>query len=355
MKFWNKAVAAALAAILCLPAAGCSGGDKSWAVKNADTKVSVGAYIYNLYSAYQLADSKKTDSSKAVLDQKIENKDAKSWIRAKALASTKQVLLLDKKMKDMKLTLTAAEKKTASDMNSTAWTKYSSSLEKYGIAQSSFEVVYGDAFVKERKIFDAIYGKSGTQAVSDADLKDYYGKNYTDFSFLACYLYTKNAQGSYVASFSDAQKKSAEGVLNGYAAQIKAGKMTMRQAANSYKTAQKSTTDELHTASINLSTDTDYPDSMKTALKAMKVGEVKTVELKDEQMYLLLSKNDAAKNAEAKLKTDTDRESVLLSCKSSDFLALLEKETDALTGVDVNESALNSYDPKMFVSASSAS
>jgi hypothetical protein len=94
---------------------------------------------------------------------------------------------------------------------------------------------------------------------------------------------------------------------------------------------------------------------MKTALKAMKVGEVKTVELKDEQMYLLLSKNDAAKNAEAKLKTDTDRESVLLSCKSSDFLSLLEKETDALTGVDVNESALSSYDPKMFVSASSAS
>lgn len=349
MKYLKKIATLALAAAVCASAAGCSGGDKSWAVKNDSTTVPIGSYVYYLYSSYQEADSKKTDSSKKVLDQKIENKDAKTWIRDKALAYTKQLVLLDKKMKDMKLSLTDAEKKNSQTMSSTAWSQYSSTLEKYGIAQSSFQLAYGDAYAKENKIFNAIYGKGGTKAVSDTDLKDYYTKNYTDFSFLACGLYTKDAKGNYVASYSDAQKKSAEKPLNEYAAQIKAGKMTMQQAADAYKKAQKSTTDELHADSINLSTDTNYPDALKSALKTMKTGEVKTLELKDQQTYIVLSKNDITKTADTKLKSDTDRSTILLGYKSAEFTTALQKETDSMT-VSINDSAINSYDPKSFQS-----
>ena len=355
MKFRNKAVAALLAVALCIPAAGCSGGDKSWAVKDSTTTVPIGAYIYNLYNAYSQADKKKTDSSKSVLDQKIENKDAKTWIRENALTSTKELLLLDKKMKDMNLTLTDAEKKSASDMNTQIWGSYSSTFEKFGIAQSSFETAYGSAFEKERKIFDATYGKGGKQAVSDADLKSYYTKNYTDFSYIGCILYKQKSDGSYDSALTDAQKKSAKAVLDGYASQIKAGKMTIRQAADAYKTAQKSTTDELYTDSVNLTTDTNYPTAMKTALKGMKAGEVKALELTDQQMYMLLFKSDVNKSADTKISSESNRETLLLSYKSSEFLSALEKEADALTGVTSNDSALNSYDPKMFVSASSSS
>ena len=348
-------MAALLAAALCIPVAGCSGADKSWAVKDASESVPVGAYIFNLYSAYAQADQKKTDSSKDVLSQKIENKDATTWIREKALTSTKVLLLLDQKMKQMNLTFTDAEKKSASDMNAQTWSSVSSSMEKFGVAQSSFELAYGTAFEKERKVFDATYGKGGKQAVSDADLKDYYTKNYTDFSFIACPLYKAKADGSFDSAFTDAQKKTSENVINNYLTQIKAGKMTMQKAADNYKTVQKSAADQLHKDSVELASDTNYPAEMKAALNSMKTGEVKAVELKSAQMYVLLSKEDNVKSVDSKIASASDRENLLLACKSSEFLASLEKDANALTGASSNDKVLNSYDPKMFVSASASS
>lgn len=351
MKFRNRALAALLAAALCIPAAGCSGTDKSWAVKDSASTVPIGAYVYSLYNAYSQADGKKTDSSKDLFSQKIENKDAKTWIREKALTSTKQLLLLDKKMKDMSLTLTDAEKKSASDMNSQTWSQYSSTFEKYGVAQSSFEMAYGDAYEKEQAVFNAVYGKNGAKAVSDAELKSYYTKNYTAFSYMLCPLYKTDASGNY-AAMTDAEKKQAKAVFDGYVSQIKAGTTTLAKAADAYKLAQKSQNDELYAESVNLATDTNYPDAMKTALKAMQAGEIKTLELTDAQAYVILQKEDVDKTADSKIASADNRESLLLAYKSGDFMTELGKEADAMTDVTVNDKAINSYDPKMFVSAS---
>ncbi len=355
MNFLKRALAVSLAAVLCLSAAGCSGADKSWAVKDSsNNSVPIGCYVYSLYSAYSMADSKKPDASKDVLSQKIENKDAKTWIRDKALTSTKLLLFLDQKMKSMKLTLTDADKKMAQQMNSSAWAQASSVMEKYGVAQSSFETVYGTAFMKEKKIFDATYGKSGTKAVPDTELKDYYLKNYSDFSFILCSLYNTDASGNATSAMTDAQKKKAESVLNDYATQIKAGKLTMRKAADSYKALMKSSSDELHTASANLATETNYPEAMRTTLKGMKTGEVKTLEIGSQGIYLLLSKGDSAKAIETTLKTEDARENLLLNYKSNEFLPALEKDASAAKGISVNDAALNSYDPKMFVASASS-
>jgi hypothetical protein len=349
MKFRNRVLAVLLAAALCIPAAGCSGEDKSWAVKDSASSVPVGAYIYYLYSAYEEAENKKTDSSKDLFSQQIENKDAKTWIREKALTYTKQLLLLDKKMKELNVTLTDEQKKSASDMNTQAWSQYSSAFEKYGIAQSSFEAAYGNTYEKEQAIFDAVYGKKGTKAVSDEELKSYYTKNYTAFSYMACPLYKTDSNGSYSA-MTDAEKKEAKKTFDGYVSQIKAGQMTMEKAADAYKLSMNSTTDVLYSESLNLTTDTNYPDAMKTALKSMQAGEVKAIELTDEQVYVILQKNDAGKTADSKISSDNTRESLLVSYKSGDFLMELGKEADAMTGIEVNEKALNSYDPKMFAS-----
>ena len=352
MKFRNRAFAVLLAAALCIPTAGCSGGDKSWAVKTSSSaSVPIGAYVYNLYSAYGQADSKKADSSKDLFSQKIENKDAKTWIREKALTYTKQLLLLDQKMKSMNLTLTDAEKKNASQMNSEVWSQYSSTLEKYGIAQSSFEMAYGTAYAKEQVIFNNIYGPKGSKAVSDAELKTYYTKNYTAFSYITCKLYNTDSSGSY-AAMTDAEKKKAKAEFDGYVSQIKSGTMTMEKAASAYQLSQKSSDNQLYSESINLATDTSYPTAMKTALKAMKPGEVKAIELTDAQRYMIVEKEDAGKTAESKISSESSRESLLLAYKSSDFLTELNKEADAMTGVTMNDKAINSYDPKMFVSAS---
>lgn len=349
MKVRNRLLAVLLAAALCIPAAGCS-NDKSWAVKTSDTTVPIGVYIYNLFGAYQQATQKVTNS-KDVLSQKIENKDAKTWIREKALTATKQVIVIDKKMKSMNLTYNDTSKKAADQMNSQVWGQYSSNFEKYGIAQSSFEMAYGTTLQKEHQLFDATYGAKGTKAVSDADLKSYYLKNYADFTYMAMPLFKTDAKGNFSAAFTDAEKKTAKAVFDDYAAQIKAGTMTMKQAGDAYKAKQKSSTDLLHSESINPTTDTNFPATMKTALKSMKVGDVKTVDATDAQMYILMTKDDSTKAVDAKVASADNRENLLLSYKSDEFTAELAKEADALS-VSINDGALNSYDPKMFVSAS---
>ena len=53
MKTWKKCLAAVLSLVMMVSATACSGTDKSWAVKSENLTVPIGAYIYNLYSAYQ--------------------------------------------------------------------------------------------------------------------------------------------------------------------------------------------------------------------------------------------------------------------------------------------------------------
>ncbi len=347
MKFLKKIVTAVLAALLASSAAGCA-ADKSWAAKDSSLTIPIGAYIYNLYYAYSQAQSKVTDSSKAVLDQKIENKDAASWIREKALTYTKSLLLVDQKMKEMHLTLTDDEKKQAEQAGASAWNSYSSQFEKYGIAKSSFQLAYADNVYKEDKIFEAVYGKGGQKEVSDSGLKDYYVKTYTSFSYLRYPMYTTNSDGSFKAAYTDAEKKKAKAVLDGYVPQIRAGKLTLRQAADSLKKTLKSSEDPLQSATVDLSSSSSLPSALTKVLKAMKTGEIQTVEISDDYSYYLLSKNDIQKEADEKLKTDSSRKQVLAAFKWDEFTEELGKEADSMKGITLNNDAIRSYNPSMF-------
>lgn len=210
MKKTKRAVSLILAALLVVSAAGCS-GDKSWAAKDSSTTVTIGSYIYYLYTAYSSAQSKVSDSSKKVLEQKIDGKDASAWIREKAMTSTKEQILVSREMKSRKLSLSDDEKKQAESMTDSTWSSYSKTLEKYGIAKTSFQAVVNSEYGKD-KVFEAIYGKGGTKAVSDEDLKNYFVKNDTSFSFLACPLYTTDSSGA-TKDFSADQKKRPSSFL----------------------------------------------------------------------------------------------------------------------------------------------
>lgn len=181
------------------------------------------------------------------------------------------LFLINDKMKELKLTLTADETKSISDSTDTQWANASTSLEKYGISKSSFNLAYSDYYTKYQKIFTATYGKGGTKEVSEADLKAYFEKNYTDFSFIAKPLYNTDTSGSYTP-LTDTEKAAVKTEFEGYAADVSSGKKTMQQAADAYKTSSKQTTDQLNNSTVMLDTDTSYPDELKTLLKSMKTG-----------------------------------------------------------------------------------
>lgn len=348
IKIMKKALALALAAVFCASAAGCSNVDKSWSMKNSSETLPVGCYIYNLYLSYSEANSNKTDSTKTVFEQQIDNEDGATWIRSEAYSLTKQILLVDQKMTDLNLSLTDDETSSVNSFNSSTWSSYSTQMETYGVAQSSFNKAYGEFLFKKQKIFESIYDTNGTNAVSDSELKDYYINNYTDFSYMVCALYQTDSSGNYSASYTDEQKAAAKEPLDNYAAAISAGTMTMQEAGDAYATALGTTSTVLYSDSLNLSSTSNYPDLFISTLESMQTGEVQAFELSDVQAYVLLYKNDTAANADEKISSSTDRSNLLYEYKNEEFEANLKSEAESMTGVTVNEAALNSYDPTMF-------
>lgn len=354
MKKLKKFSAVLLAALLMLSTVACS-SDKSWAAKNSSLTVPIGSYICYMYSEYNNASSKVSDTSKPVLSQKIDGKDAKSWIREKALTDVKTLFVIDSKMKELNLKLSDAETNSVSSSAASKWEQYGTQFEKWGVSRSSFSLSFYETSQKLEKIFDAVYGKGGKNAVPDSELKDYYVKNYSDFSYISMPLYTSSASGKVAAMSADAKKK-AESEFDGYVAKIKAGKMTMQQAADAYKTSSKATTDQLQNDMTNLGT-SSYPDSMKKMIGGMKPGEVKAQEISGgtTSFYVMVTKNDIEKVIGGYMADETKRKSLLYNYKSKEFTDSISKESDALKDVKFNDSALNSYDPSMFDTSSSSS
>ncbi|HCR43383.1 MAG TPA: hypothetical protein DIV41_02260 [Ruminococcaceae bacterium] len=333
----------------------CASDKKSWAAKNDSMTVPIGSYICYLYSEYNNASSQVTDSTKSVLSQKIDSKDATSWIREKALNDVKTLFVIDSKMKELNLKLDDTESKTISSAAASQWEQYGTQFEKWGVAQSSFSLSFYESSQKLAQIFYATYGNGGKKAVSDADLKSYYVKNYSDFSYISLPLYKSSSSGK-VTAMTAAEKKKAESEFDGYIEKIKAGTMTMQQAADAYKTSSKSTSDQLQSDMANLSS-SGYPDDMKKMISAMKSGEVKAQEISSgtTSFYVMVMKNDIDKTISDEVKDETKRKSLLYTYKYKEFSESISKEAEALKDVTVNDSALNSYDPSMFETDSSSS
>ncbi len=350
LKSSKKLVALMMALVIMVSTAACS-TDKSWALKNDSLTTPIGAYIYYLYYAYQDAESAKPDASKPVLEQKIDGKDAETYIKDKALNYTKMLFVINDKMKELGLTLTADETKSIASTTDSQWQQASSTLEKYGISKASFNLVYSDYGVKSQKIFSALYGKGGKKAVSDADLKSFFEKNFTDFNFIYAPMYSTDASGNAVA-FTDAQKTTLKKEFDGYVTDIAAGKKTIRQAADAYKTSSKQTADPLQSVTADLSSSTSYPADLVTMLKAMKNGEVKAAEISG--TYLIAVKNDITKKTATELGTDNGRNSIIAQLKGTEYSADMDKLAAAYTNVTINQKALDSYKPSMFVTATSS-
>ncbi|MCI1966059.1 MAG: hypothetical protein LKJ17_08025 [Oscillospiraceae bacterium] len=344
MKRMKKLAALLLSAAMLVSTAACS-TDKSWCAKDDSLTVPIGSYVYDLYAAYYSASNKVSDTTKDVLEQKIDDKDAKTWIRETALNSVKSIFVINQKMKDLNLTLTDDETAAVKTNTDTFWNSYGSTLENFGIAKSSYTLAAAEYGTKYQKVFEATYGKDGTKAVADDELKSFFEKNYTDFSYVMCKLYKTDSSGNYSASFSDEEKKKAKQEFDGYAAKINAGTMTLQQAADAYKSVDSTISVQSQTA--NLSNYAQAED-LKTLLDGMKAGETKTAEISDGYLYVLATKNDISKKTEEEMKTDSGRNSLLGDYKGQEFSEEISKEADAVKGITLNDDAMNSYDPSMF-------
>ena len=349
MKTWKKCLAAVLSLAIMASATACSGADKSWAVKNDNLTVPIGAYIYNLYSAYQQASVQVEDSTKPILEQTVEDQDAATWIKENALRQTKSILVIDDKMKELNISLTEDELQQVSDQTDSYWGSISTAMTEYGVAKSSFNLAYADYYTKYTKVFDAIYGKGGTQEVSDADVKDYYVTNYMAFSYVLAPIIDMTTG----TNLSEDELSQLDTEFKDYAAKINDGSMTAQEAADAYKTSSGDDTVQLYTDAANFNGETSsYPEEFGTSLKSMKDGECRIVEVQG--LYkVLLVKDDVTATAENKISDEASRTAILQNMKQEEFKQMIDEAADGYSA-EINQKAIDSYQPDMFVEETSS-
>ena len=300
MKLVKKATAllAVCAIAIGMTACGTSSGSEIVA-ENENTKITMGAYAYCMYSAYYQASYYVPDSTKSILSQEINGQPAEDWMRDRALENMKSMFVVDAKAAELGVSFTDEERKNIDTNMDSSWNTsqdFIKQLISYGVTKEGVKQLSFEFNLKYTKIFQTLYGEGGEKAVSAEDKKAHLIENYTDFAY-----FTKS-----VSSLTDDEKTAAKETLDSYAAAINDGSKTMEQVAEEYKTAENLSSDPLKTDVTNLDTNTQYTQSyseMVAALKEMNPGEARVVETSSS--YILVVKNDINATADEKLK-DSD-------------------------------------------------
>lgn len=336
--------------LLCTTA--CS--DKTWALKSDNETISTSTYVYQLMQFYQEANDKLIEKGISTTDLKNEELDgqkANDWIKEHAINSCKDMLAVDKIFKDMNLTLTDEDKKKAQEKTDSIWESSGEVYEKnFGINKDSVHQSYSLYNIKKHKIFNAIYGKDGTDPVSDEKLLEYYKNNYISLKF-----YSK-------MPFEDTDSEGNEGQpengkvdtdefiqqqFSGYVASINSGTKSINQIQNEIKANDhiENNTDSLEDQIVNPNS-TELPKEIVDAIGTIEPGKATYIKYND--IYLFLYRNPNSTNIELPdLTNESDREKILYDMKSDDFNKRIDKTKNSIT-ITINNNVINKYDPNMF-------
>lgn len=127
-------------------------------------------YLTFQINAYLEASRLAEDTSKSLFDQKIENKDAKTWIADRVLEMSKEYVAIEKKFEELKLTLTEEDENILENQLESNWSYAEAYYQPNGAGKKSYEKILTNSY-KNNMIFKKYYDKGGLEEVSEADLK----------------------------------------------------------------------------------------------------------------------------------------------------------------------------------------
>lgn len=378
MKSNVKIVSFALAVLMCLTAVfavGCvpASLNKEWAYRTSDNELAIGVYIYSLNLAYSQAKSFASeqidDYSTAKsdwLDKEIEDDDgnkqiAKDWIKDQADKMCKDYLVLDEQLAKNGIELSTDDTANAEDQAETYWNvgQYASygyvmpmkdDLEPYGISLESFTYATTLYSTKYAKLFDSIYGKGGTQEVSDSELTDFFKENYVDYSYVTVNLYESTTDESGTATdvaLSDDDAKKLTDEFDGYAKNINDGSSYSDVIAK-YMDNNGLETDPSTSNVENINT-SSLGEEVLNALKELGSNKATTLKVGsgNTAVYYLIYKNDINNDVNDYIKSDTNRPNVLSNMKSDEFKDYIDGLVKDLK-CEENTSVLDRYKADMF-------
>ena len=202
----RKLAAGILCAALTFSLASCK--DTTWSYKVEDTTITSGMYITFQMNAYMDAQGLAEDSSKSVLEQKIEGKNAADWINSKVLESAKSYVAVEKKFDELGLTLSDSDKNKINTQLENMWSYYQNVYEPNGAGKQSFKKILQNSY-KSNLIFKKYYDEKGLEEVSKADLLKEFTENYALVKYIQMPM--KDAKGNKLKTEGKAKlKKKAE-------------------------------------------------------------------------------------------------------------------------------------------------
>lgn len=340
MKLVKKAAALLAVCAIAVGMTACgTSNDSQIVAENENTKITMGAYAYCMYSAYYEASYYVPDATKSILSQEINGQPAEDWMRARALASMKSMFVIDAKAKEVGFSLTDQERKVIDTNMDQAWATSKEQFSQYGITKEGAKQFFYDFNAKFAGVFQAIYGEGGEKAIPVEEKKNYLIEHYTDFAY-----FTKS-----IASLSDEDKAAAKATLDGYVASINDGSKTVEQVAEEYKTAESLSADPLKTVVTDLTNNTEYAQyypEMVAALTEMQPGEARVVETGSS--YMVVVKNDINATADEKLKDESVDLQVLAALKEQEYITDMNALVESYTDYTLHEDVINSFDPSVF-------
>ncbi len=290
MNLRKKCAAVLTAGALALSMAACS-SDTSWIMRKDPLEMPVGVYINNLIQSYYEATTLVEDAEQDVLSQQIEGQDAEDWIQQNAIDETKKAMAICSEFNARNIAFSQEQLLSCQEQAASYYEQAGDNLEKNGISQDSIELIYQIAYMKTQ-LFQALYGPSGEDPVSDEELSNYYDDNYIKmavqtFSFPDMEIpedATEDEKAAY-EEFNDSERSNVYTNANTFYLQAKIGTengQSFNDILNEYKKENQSSDEEYDMTTDNyrlLDTATTTLDAdVIKALKEAEVGEVVMVQ-----------------------------------------------------------------------------
>ena len=337
MKQMKKYLTLLLAAAMLVTMTACGSVGK-WIMKTDDLEVPVG--VYTMYESvyYQYAKYYVSDSSKSPLKQDIKKDEnttvtGAQWIQENATDTVRKMVAVARECARLNLTLTDNDQKAIKENVESAWDSNSATYEKVGVSKASLTFIYENNTYNE-KLFNYLYGEKGTDPVTDADVKAYFEKTYTDLDYFTVSLLDSNSK-----KLSDEEKAKIKTELDALAGEINSGAKTFEQAVTAYNKAHSNAnvTGKSNTVIVG----NTFSEAIATEITDCTEGKA-IVASTDYYMYFI-SKNRIADASEEYLKTNLD--SLRHEMKDTDFSDYVQKVLEGLS-ISVNSAAVNKYTPK---------
>lgn len=382
MNNFKKICAAFLAVLMIVTIAGCS-RKPSWSYKTDSKTYAEGVYIYSLFSAYNEAYTilqeqlgEKFDATASILDITAdfdgeEGEEGKvlceTWINNQADIITRNLAALDEKIEEYGLSLDKTQVESARELAKEDWylgpyyeyyvasgyeaTSYEKMLSPYGVSFDSFFTSTYLASVKQNAIFEYLYGKNGIEAVSDDEIKEYFTENYTSYAYFTVNLYetsinTETSQQEYLP-YSQELIDGVEKELKDYAKQVNSG-TPYTEVMYQYMKAHN-IVDNPTTYNTEILDNSALGEEVLKAVKELKEGKATYLKVGtgDTSIMYFITKFPIEDEAEAYLKADGNRQTILQTLKTDDFRNYLDEITENVE-VEVNEKAIEKYSPAIF-------